>query len=353
MHRELGLPRRVAAALENGVTGSRLLLGVAAAWGERARLATPLDWQRTSAPSRTLVTIGGATLGGDGKSRLALACVRFLAGQGARVALVGHAYRASPGYARVVHGDERVAVVGDEALVAARHLAAIAPVVVAPQRAAAVDLAFGLAEVVVLDGPVQVAPVRASLAVLVQSADAPWGAAGRCPPCGDLRASRERLLASSDLQVLLPDAEPEVHLDGEAPQSLASFAAGRRASRIGLFTALARPGRLVERLARAGLVPQVHLEAPDHGGGRAEVRAALLRLGRQHRLDVWLATDKCSSSLTFPGLPARDLGGPVLARMVPRPEVLAAELATRLRALLCKCTTSPTVSTWSATAHSS
>ncbi len=345
MHRELGLPRRLAAALENGVVGSRLLLGAAAAWGERARLATPLDWYEPQQPSRKLVTIGGATLGGDGKSRLALACVRFLVERGARVALVGHAYRASPGHARVVQLDDRAAIVGDEALVAARRLAGNAKVVVAPRRAAAVDLAFALADVVVLDGPLQVAPLRASLAVLVQSADAPWGAAGLCPPCGDLRASRERLLASSDLQVHLPDAEPEVHLAGEAPQSLATFAAARRATRVGLFTALARPGRLVQRLARAGIAPRVHLEAPDHGGGRPEVLAALPRLAREHRLDLWLATDKCSSSLTFPEMP--------VARMVPHPEILPPELASRLRALLGECTPTPTVSTWSASAHSS
>jgi tetraacyldisaccharide 4'-kinase len=279
--------------------------------------------------------------------------VRFLAERGARVALVGHAYRASPGYARVVQADDRAAIVGDEALVAARRLAGTAKVIVAPGRAAAVELAFGLADVVVLDGPLQVAPVRASLAVLVQSADAPWGSAGLCPPCGDLRASRERLLASSDLQVHLPDAEPEVHLAGEAPQSLASFAARARtrrgggATRIGLFTALARPGRLVERLAQVGIVPQVHLEAPDHGGGRPEVLAALPRLARLHRLDLWLATDKCSSSLSF------SPNAVPVAQMIPRPETVPPELASRLLAALPEGTPSPTVSTWSASAQSS
>ena len=48
------------------------------------------------------VTVGGATLGGSGKTRIAIAIARALASRGERVVLVGHAYRARPVFARFV-----------------------------------------------------------------------------------------------------------------------------------------------------------------------------------------------------------------------------------------------------------
>ena len=50
----------------------------------------------------SIVSVGGATLGGSGKTPLAIACASALAASGARVALVGHAYRAAPLHARTV-----------------------------------------------------------------------------------------------------------------------------------------------------------------------------------------------------------------------------------------------------------
>ena len=340
MRREVALSRRIAATLEEGRASgamARLAERLAAPWAEHARVVAPLVWQ---APSRALVTVGGATLGGDGKTRLALACARWLAEHAegsARVALVGHGFRATPGHARVVRADDAVSRVGDEAVVLARRLGDLGlgdrvPVIVAPERAAAVALAFLHADVVVLDGTLQVAPVPATLAVLVQAAEQPWGKTGHCPPRGDLRAARERLLAASDLQVQLPDAEPDVALSGEPLVSLAAFARTSATLRIGLFTALARPGRIVARLAREEIAPVVHLEAPDHASGRADVVAGLARLARLHRLDLWLATDKCAAGLTFEE--DGSLAGVPLAQLVPRGETLPSALVSRLSALM-------------------
>src|SRR6476469_6825755 len=70
-----------------------------------------------------IIGVGGATLGGSGKTPVAIEIARSLAARGEHVALVGHAYRARPRFARVVEVSDDVREVGDEALLAARMLA--------------------------------------------------------------------------------------------------------------------------------------------------------------------------------------------------------------------------------------
>ncbi|HEY8089378.1 MAG TPA: tetraacyldisaccharide 4'-kinase, partial [Polyangiaceae bacterium] len=164
--------------------------------GPAAR-AMSVAWERAAAnrvvrpillPERVpVVCVGGATLGGSGKTPLAVACARELSRRGARTVLVGHAYRARPGCARRVCGDEPVGVVGDEAIVAARALEAEGVwVVVAPTRRQALELAARHADVVVLDGVLQTTPRRAWLSWLAVDAEHPWGNARSVPPVGDL-----------------------------------------------------------------------------------------------------------------------------------------------------------------------
>ena len=54
------------------------------------------------------VTVGGATLGGSGKTRVALACTRALAAAGHDVVLVGHGHRGRTDRARVVDAGDSV-----------------------------------------------------------------------------------------------------------------------------------------------------------------------------------------------------------------------------------------------------
>jgi tetraacyldisaccharide 4'-kinase len=236
-----------------------------------------------------VVTVGGATLGGSGKTRIALTVSRALAECGARVVLVGHAYRARPTRARVVVQDDALVDVGDEALMCARALVGSGRVVVAPERQAAVDFAASLAprvDVIVIDGPLQLAPVRASLALLAVDAHAPWGA-GALPPAGDLRAPRAALLAQADIVVPV-DAMPRAAIVDGTRVDLSSLVVPG-GPRLGLFTAIARPARLEHALQRAGLELPVIVRAPDHG----PITAALARRLRAAEVDLWLATDKC------------------------------------------------------------
>lgn len=321
----------VARALETGRfagPAARAVANVHAVLARRA-VARPLRVPARGAdePALVTITVGGATLGGSGRTRVALACVRELAARGVQVALVGHAYGAAPGSARVVGGADPLADVGDEALACARALAAVANarVVVGPTRQAAIDHAAALeprVEAIVLDGPLQLAPARASLSILALDADAPWGA-GALPPAGDLRAPRDALLAHAD-HVVSVDAVPcGAWVDG-VWVDLATLRSSLPASaRVGVFTALARPERLVRGLAQAGLIASTTVRTADHGPVTPAARRRLV----DSAVDLWLATTKCATHLE--GLP---LGAPLA--ILDGSLVLPAVLTLALGALL-------------------
>lgn len=242
-----------------------------------------------------VVGVGGTTFGGSGKTPLAIACAAELAARGARVALVGHAYRARPRRARVVSAGDPLREVGDEALVAARALAHLGVrVVVAPTRARAIALASREADTLVVDGVLQTAPVRVSLALLAADAAEPWGAArGRpaVPPLGYLRAPVEALLAACDMVITVGDGGRAALLSkgawiGGTLHPWSDLATRR----LGLVCALARPERVVRFLAGRGIRPHALLCCRDHGplGRRTIARAA------RAPVDLWLATPKCA-----------------------------------------------------------
>lgn len=283
---------------------SRALGRAHAAFAGRALsrpLRVPLRLEGGARPLVT-VTVGGSTLGGSGKTRVALACACELASHGANVVLIGHAYRASPGTARVVTPRDSVVDVGDEALACARELARVCAdrvrVVVAPSRQAAVDFAAHLVpqvDAIVLDGPLQLAPVRSSLSILSLDAAAPWGS-GIGPPAGDLRATREALLALADHVVHVEATPRSVRLGSPARTiELAPFVSSSAGMRLGLFTALARPDRLLRALEVAGLRVREIVRAADHG----PLSPGLVRRldDADSRVDRWLATSKCAVHL--------------------------------------------------------
>jgi tetraacyldisaccharide 4'-kinase len=312
--------RALSRALERGTVApprGALARAVGRAWGEVLGRTIVRRIERPAGVQ--LIAIGGATLGGSGKTPLAIECARSLGALGVRVALVGHAYRASPGRPRIVTGTDHLRVVGDEALLAARELeqasaeAGMAPgvVVVGPTRASAVEFAARCAAVVIVDGVVQTAPVRASLALLAVDATEPWGRAGRVPPWGDLRAPRDALREASDLVVPVgPGARESREGDGAFAEAVTTGAwlgsrhldwQSLRSARVGLVCALGRPDRIVRLLARNGVVPEVVVAGRDHGPVSAEIvalrggwRAFRRRPASAPRVDLWLATPKCA-----------------------------------------------------------
>jgi tetraacyldisaccharide-1-P 4'-kinase len=318
-----------------------------------------------------VVAVGGSTFGGSGKTPLAIACAAELARAGARVVLVGHAYRADPRWPRFVLPDDRLGDVGDEALLAVRALErpdGRARVVVAPSRAEAIAFAAQAADVLVLDGVAQLAPVRATLALLAVDAADPWGARCALPPRGALRATLAALVAACDAIVPLTDgiAPPADALadlararDGDADARVHAVASREasarpmwparvesrgawvdggelltweviRSLRVGLLVALGRPERVVRWLDRRGVAPRAIVRARDHGPFRAGARSAALAA---RGIDVWLATPKCAlhAASGLPGLPLAVLDHSVVLDERLR-DRLQDQLRNRLRA---------------------
>jgi tetraacyldisaccharide 4'-kinase len=259
-----------------------------------------------------VVTVGGATFGGSGKTPLAIACAVELARGGARTALVGHAYRAAPLRARVVSSADRLEEVGDEALLAARALEACGGrVVVAASRSAALELAAQESDVIVIDGVLQLAPSPAALALLAVDAEEPWR--GRSL-AGLPRAPRDLLLGACDALVPLTAArmgnggnggngrDPLKPVWPTEVESRGAWAnEGKlltwetvRQRRVGLVTALARPERVVRGLERKGVFPRIIVRAWDHGPFLPGARRAVARALDAGAVDLWLATPKCA-----------------------------------------------------------
>lgn len=308
---------RIGRLLERGVPAPHStapLRAVAAAWSALAArsVTRPVDLP----PGCVILGVGGAVLGGAGKTPVAIALAAALAERGHAVALVGHAYRARPGAPRVVRPDDPIHLAGDDALCAARALAALrVPVVIAPRRGQALAHAARLgARVLVVDGLLQARPAPLAAGILLLDAAAPWGA-GQCPPLGDLRAPPPALLAAAD-HVAALGTSPAADLPPSAlllPSTVTSAedATGRSipladlaGARFGLLVGVARPARLVAALAASNLHPAVVLALADHAvfSRRDLDRAARLRV------DAWLTTRRCATKL-----PARLGSAPVLA----------------------------------------
>jgi tetraacyldisaccharide 4'-kinase len=280
--------------------------------GRPRLLALSLVWQRFADPVRPfelppgarVIGVGGATLGGSGKTPVTLELARRLAPDG--VAVVASNYRSRVGAARVVSASDPVELVGDEAALLARALAPIGvAVVVGRVRDEAALLAARHAPTVIVDALLQTRPRRLGCSILVVDGERPWGS-GACPPAGDLRARREALLAAADVVLALRPSGPAAALEpgwltatseiigATAPDGRAVELPGRT---LGVVLAIARPERVLRSLAALGITPSAQRLFVDH--------ARPVPARRRARVDAWLTTAKCATKLgaAFEGAP--------------------------------------------------
>ena len=240
-----------------------------------------------------VVCVGGPSVGGSGKTPVAIACAKVLAAHGAPTAFVGHGYRAR-GLARVEVVDAAGGLApdraGDEAAVAAAQLRDVGvPVLVSRSRSRAVAAAAERARVVVIDGPLETHPLPATLTVLA-CADADTGTLAR------MLASRadevvSTGVASSTFRLLRGAGSSGSSLDTLAGQ------------RFGLVTAIARPERAVAAFGH--LAPAAHLALGNHAHLDVRDEGRALAISRAMRLDAWVTTEKgpLFGESTFAGLP--------------------------------------------------
>lgn len=274
------------------------------AWIGLPGLASPV--RRLELPADlAVVGVGGPTLGGSGKTPLAIALATELSARGLRVVFVGHGYRSRPPHAAMrVTPSSTVDAVGDEALIAAQALGGSAPVVVGPSRAAALSLAAELGDVAVVDGLLQTTPVRLAYSVLALDPRRPWGS-GRVVPFGDLRAPPASLRVAADelLAVGGPDCPASFALSSSVPPG----------ARVALVSSMARPARFGEAAGAAGVVALFHVKRDDHRPIALREAATLRRQAGRHRLDAWCVDAKTHVQLQeLSKEDAQVLGAPIV-----------------------------------------
>lgn len=295
-----GPRREVAAWLEDGKFQGRFARLLARYWEKFSRPVRPL-----ALPSGAVVIgIGGSTLGGGGKTPVVKQLARELHARGRSVAVVASSYGARPPSAVRVLAHHHVDRVGDEGLELCRSLSQV-PVYVGSNREKTIQLAARAAQIVLVDSLLQTAPERLALSMLVVDGERPWGA-GACPPVGDLRARRDRLLRATDLllvegslraveDVALPPrrwAFQRLPVSVELPDGQLAPLSALEGKRLGLLTTVARPARIREKLLAHGIRISEWRAGADHAAIKERPTP-----GKRPEVDVWLSTAKCRERL--------------------------------------------------------
>lgn len=228
--------------------------------------------RRLCAPARLrlkipVVCIGNPTVGGAGKTPVAIAVARLLAQHGKRPVFLTRGYRGRLSGPLEVKDGHTSADVGDEPLLLARHF----PTVVAQDRAAGGALASTLGNVVVMDDGFQNPGLAKDFSVLVIDAAVGLGN-GRVTPAGPMRAPFEAQVPHADAVLLthvagdhappcvLPSTTVPCHevvLRPAAPRNLAGVD-------ILAFAGIGRPEKFFRSLEGLGADVRVRYAFADH-----------------------------------------------------------------------------------------
>lgn len=293
-------------------------------------------WQATRVPAH-VVSVGNLTVGGTGKTPVALWIAEQLQARGRRVALVARGYRkrrpgvvvVSAGQGPLVSPDEG----GDEAVMLAHRFAG--PVITAERRAEAAAHActhFGCDTIVLDDGFQHRALWRDVDVVLL----APDAAAAHLLPAGARREPwsalrRAHLVLVVGEATVPPGAPPAVRI-GTEPRALVTATptgwvteplAALRGSPVVAVAGVAHPERFVASCEAVGARVVRTLVFPDHHAYDVGDLARIAAAGAQGRL---VTTEKDLVKLApagLPGLCALRIGltvadpAAVLARVAP------------------------------------
>jgi tetraacyldisaccharide 4'-kinase len=241
-----------------------------------AAILSPLGWiygatvacrSRFSQPYRSrakVVCIGNLTVGGTGKTPVAIEIGRRLAERGARAVFLTRGYGGNTKGPVFVSLNDTASRVGDEPLL----LAAVDPVIVARDRATGAKLADDNSyDVVIMDDGHQNFSLVKDLSLIVVDAALGFGN-GRILPAGPLRESVRQGLRRADALILLGDGSPPEIVGSALPVVRARVVCASdedwAAKRVVAFAGIGRPEKFFATLAAQGAqVVETHSYA-DH-----------------------------------------------------------------------------------------
>ena len=248
-----------------------------------ARRVARAGWQ---APV-PVICCGNVTVGGAGKTTLALDLARRLSGRGVHVLLRG--YGGTSRGVRRVAPDDAASLVGDEALLLVR----TAPTWIGADRSASAREAVRAgAKILLMDDGLQNPTLAKTGSVLVIDGATGFGN-GRVLPAGPLRETVAAAAARCQAAVLigsdatnalasLPPTLPILRADLLQDQSVATLA-GRK---VVAFAGIARPEKFFDPLRRAGADLVATRSFPDHHHYTDRELRELLRYARDQRAVV-------------------------------------------------------------------
>jgi len=242
-----------------------------------------------------VICVGNATMGGAGKTTVALDLAGRLIANGWHPHILLRGYGGSSRGVRRVQAGDPAALVGDEALLHA----AVTPTWVSADRARGAQAAVAAgAEVVLMDDGLQNPSLQKRLSLLVIDGATGFGN-GRVFPAGPLRepvaaaASRcqAAVLIGADAtgaRARMPPGLP-IHRARLVPGPEAAALAGRR---VLAFAGIAIPEKFFATLAEAGADVVARRRFPDHHRyGRSELDSVLAEAERLQAVPVTTAKD--------------------------------------------------------------
>jgi len=290
---------------------ARLLSPAAAVVGRIAarRMASP----PTAHAGVPVICVGNPTVGGAGKTPVALAIADALAARGHRPVFLTRGYRGRLRGPVQVMPSHTARDVGDEPLLLAERFATV----VAADRAAGGTLAAGLGDVIIMDDGFQNPALHKDCALLVIDAVVGLGN-GAVTPAGPLRAPFAAHLPHADAIVRVTGAEPAaaelppvalpvftVALEAQAPVPLEGIP-------VLAFAGIGRPEKFYASVAALGAEIRVRRAFGDHAHLRDADAGALLSAAEAAGL-LPVTTRKDLKRLAAGGPEARRLAAAAIA----------------------------------------
>lgn len=253
-------------------SNARLLGGALAPIGRL--YGASVAWKRQhSRPYRArvpVICIGNLSVGGSGKTPVAIAVARLLGQQGAKAAFLSRGYGRKTRGGLVVDAKlHNASTAGDEALLLAR----IAPTIVSVDRAAGARIAEDIgAQIIIMDDGYQNFSLHKDLSIVVVDGETGLGN-GRIVPAGPLRETPREGLGRADAIVVMGNGDPALPgFTGTVLRARLNAAERLDNRRVVAFAGIGRPEKFFTTLREAGaLVVEAHGFADHHVYARPEI----------------------------------------------------------------------------------